>query len=136
MDNFEPRDQRRSDLPRDGSVNGAAYDDEISLKRLVRTLWSYRRVIVTAIAAVLVLFLIGAGIAFLRQPVERQAGVEFRLVFEGADRGEYPNGLRFSRSEIIAPPVLSQVYEANDLARYCTFDEFKNAFYILELSKE
>jgi hypothetical protein len=136
MENFEPRDQRRSDLPRDGSANGAAYDDEISLKRLVRTLWSYRRVIVTTIATVVVVFAIGAAVAFLRQPVERQASVEFRLMFDGADRGEYPNGLRFSRSEIIASPVLLEVYEANELGRYCTFDEFKNGFFIMESNRD
>jgi hypothetical protein len=73
---------------------------------------------------------------FLRQPAERHASLEFRLIFEGADRGEYPNRMRFSRSEIISEPVLTEVYESNDLERYLGFEQFKNALFILESSQD
>lgn len=49
---------------------------------------------------------------------------------EGAADGEYPNGAKFSREEIIATPVLMRVYETNDLEQYGGFGEFASAFLV------
>ena len=57
-------------------------------------------------------------------------------IFEGADEGRYPNGLPFARSEIVAAPVLTEVYEANELERYGTYEELKNGIFILESNRE
>ena len=112
------------------------YEDEISLRPLVRTLWSYRHVIVASVSSVLVVFLLWALGTYVFQSADRQAGLEFRLIFDGADTGEYPNGLPFSRAEIIGAPILTEVYEANKLERYSTYEEFKNGIFILEANRE
>lgn len=135
MDTQDPRGERyeaaRSQYPPDD-----VYDDAISFRPLVRTLWSYRRVIVALVSAILIVFVLGGLGKYLRQPVERQASLEFRLIFEGADTQLYPNGLAFSTAEIISTPVLSEVYEINDLQRYCTYDQLKNGLFVLESSAD
>jgi hypothetical protein len=111
-------------------------DDSVSLAPLVRTLWGYRRLMLPILAGTAVLCVIFGLWFYVARPAERHASLEFRLVFEGADRSEYPNGLRFARSEIISAPVLSEVFEKNDLSRYSTYDEFRTSFFILESSRE
>lgn len=113
-----------------------SYEGEISLKPLLLTIWSYRRVSAAIISAILILFFIGALGVFLSQPTERQTSIEFQALFDGADKGQYPNGLPFSRADIISTPILTGVYEANDLKRYLSFDEFKNHIFILESNRE
>jgi hypothetical protein len=117
-------------------VGGEIYEEGISLRPLVRTLWGYRRVMAAAVSVTLLTFLLGSLGWYLWQPSERRASIEFRLEFDGADEGQYPNGLPFSPAEIIASPLLSRVYEANELQRYCDFDQFKNALFILESSED
>jgi hypothetical protein len=112
------------------------YDDEISLQPLIWTLWGYRRLIAAAVSGIVILYALVALVAYLRQPVERHVSVEFRLLFDGADRGEYPSGLRFSPAEIISTPILSEVYGANQIERYTTFEEFKGAIFVLESNKD
>ena len=111
-------------------------EDEFSLGPLIRTLWNYRRVIVASVSALLIGFMIWAMGTYVFQPAERQAGLEFRLIFEGADVGEYPNGLPFSSAEIIGAQVLTEVFEADALERYTTYERFKNGIFILEASRE
>ena len=48
------------------------------------------------------------------------------------DRGEYPNGMKFSSAEIVSTPILAKVFEANDLEQYLTLQEFSDAIFILE----
>ena len=112
------------------------YGDEISLWPLVRTLWSYRRIIIASVSAILLVFLLWGFTTYTFQPVERRASVGFRLLFDGADIGEYPNGLIFSRAEIIGTPVLTEVYEMNELERYFAYESFKNRLFILEANRE
>ena len=135
MTTDDPRGGRH-DASRPPYPADEVYDDEISLRPLVRTLWSYRRVIVASVSAILIVFLVWGLGTYVSQPAERQASLEFRLIFDGADRNEYPNGLTFARAEIIGTPVLTEVYEANELKRYCTYEEFKNGILILEANRE
>jgi hypothetical protein len=123
-------------VDRDSDGYRSELSQEISLKPLVRILWSYRRVIAASISIILIVFLVGGLGAYLFLPAERQASLEFRILFEGADQGRYPNSLAFSRSEIVSTPVLTAVYTADDLSRYCTYNEFKNRVFILESSPE
>ncbi len=117
-------------------LNIGIYEDEISLRPLVRTLWQYRQVLATWTIILAAIFLVGSICIYVFQPADRQASMEFRLIFEGADNGLYPNGIPFSRSEIIATPVLTEVYEVNELERYCTYDQFKNGLFVLESNRE
>ena len=73
------------------------YDqDEISIKDLVLSLWRARaRIIVLSLAAVVLICGVAAAV-YLFQEKQNVAKVEFKLLFEGADKGEYPNGMSFS----------------------------------------
>jgi hypothetical protein len=135
--NYDRHDPQHNAVPHDVvNESDALYDDELSVRKIARALWWYRRVITAALVAVAIVGAAIAGWIYLRQPVERQATIEFRMVFDGADKGEYPNGLKFSYSEVIGAPVLTEVFENNKLSRYCTYDEFKNSFFIQETNRE
>ena len=76
-----------------------AYDDQISLQPLLRTVWLYRQVISLAVAGVMGIFAVAMLAAYIFQAVERLGTLEFRLLFEGASQGQYPNGTLFSSAE-------------------------------------
>jgi hypothetical protein len=107
-------------------------DEEISLKPYFETLWGYRRVIAAAVGGAITLYLVGILLVFLVAPAERLGTIRFRLLFEGAEKGEYPNGTLFSASEIVAGPVLTEVYKANDLQRFGKYEDFKDSVFVLQ----
>ena len=111
MNRDEPRDER-SYAGRHVEPVADVYDDEISLQPLLKTLWSYRQVISLAVAGVMGIFVVAMLAAYVFQAVERLGTLEFRLLFEGASQGEYPNGTLFSSAEITSTPVLTEVFEA------------------------
>jgi hypothetical protein len=77
--------------------NEPEYEDaEISLKPYFDTLWGYRRAIGAAVVGVATLYLVGVLLVFLVAPAERLGSIQFRLLFEGAEKGEYPNSTLFS----------------------------------------
>jgi len=117
-------------------LTNGIYEDEISLRPLVRTLWQYRQIIATWTILLAAIFLVGSIFIYVFQPADRQASMEFRLIFDGANNGHYPNSLPFDRSEIIATPILTEVYESNELERYCTYGQFQNGLFILESNRE
>ena len=112
------------------------YNDEVSLQPLLRTLWSYRQVMSLAVAGVMGIFVVAMLAAYVSQAVERLGTLEFRLLFEGASQGQYPNGTLFSSAEIASTPVLTEVFEANDLGRYGSYDDFKNSIFVLQSNPE
>ena len=85
-------------------------DDEISLKDLILTLWHYRKIIVVLSLSVIFIIAAVAAWVYLRQQNNKVVSLEFKLDFEGVDKNEYPNGLRFSTADILSTPVLSEVY--------------------------
>lgn len=111
-------------------------DDSISLAPIIQTLKEYGTVIKISLVAIVVVLLIVGLAAYLMTPTQRAATLRFRLDFEGVDKGEYPNGTKFSSAEIVSTPVLSQVFEANDLKRYSSFDRFKNSVFVLESNRD
>jgi hypothetical protein len=100
------------------------------------TLWSYRKTIATAMAVTVVCCVIGGLLAFLLAPRERIGSLAFQLTFEGADRGEYPNGTKFSSAELVSTPVLAAVFKANELERYFPFAKFKDAMFVLQANRD
>ena len=98
------------------------YDqDEISIKDLVLSLWRARaRIIVLSLAA-LVLVCGVAGAIYLFQEKQNVAKLEFKLLFEGADKSQYPNGMAFSAADILSTPVLQKVYNENNLSGSWSF---------------
>jgi hypothetical protein len=99
---------------------------------IAHTLRNYRNVILLSVLAVAVGYLILAMAAYLLAPAVRLTALPFRLEFTGADRGQYPNGSKFSSSEIISIPVLLETYKQNELERFTTFTDFAGAVFVVE----
>jgi hypothetical protein len=127
--------------------------DEFSLKPFLQTLYSHRHKIVALVAASMLLFGVVALARFLRAPVESTATLHFRPLFrdspwrglkpqagrhQGAVEAEtrYPNGTPFSSADILATPVLTQVFEANQLERFGTFRDFRSALFVVQSNPE
>jgi hypothetical protein len=115
------------------------YDHEregLDLKEMVRTLWSYRRAMVIGIGGVIMVMIIALLAVYLYVPTERVATVGFQLTFNLAESGKYPNEATFSSADVIAPPVLSEVYRMNQLERFTDFQSFRESMYVLLASAE
>ena len=103
-------------------------EDEIDLKDLLRSILDTKVVVVIAAAVVSILFW---GMTFskgLLLPTVHNHSIRIDLVFDGVSEREYPNGLPFSISDIIAPAVLDSVYTRNDLQALIGRNDFLNAF--------
>jgi len=111
-------------------------ESAISLSGVLRTLRAYRSAILLAMIAVGIIYSILAITSYLLAPSQRSTSQAFRLEFDGAATGKYPNGIRFSSSEIIATPILLTVYRNNHLDRFTSFDEFSRSIYVLEANSE
>jgi hypothetical protein len=115
-------------------------DDEdrgIDLRRLVRTLWSYRWVIAVATLCVMAIYAAFLTASYFVYPVRQEASLVFELPFlrlVGPDAPRYPNKAKFSEEDIIALPVLQEVYLANALSRYGKFETFRNGFTLTKSS--
>lgn len=110
--------------------------EPISLSHLAHVFRRYAGVIVVSLAAVSLAYLIVVASALLMAARQRSTTLQFRLEFKGADRGEYPNGLKFSVADITATPVLLDVFNGNELIRFTTFDQFSRSLYVLESNRD
>jgi hypothetical protein len=104
----------------------------ISISHFARMLRAYLPVIGLAMLAVAVGYLIVALALYLFAPSQRLTTQTFRVDFEGAANGRYPNGAKFSSAEIISTPVLLDVFNRNDLQRFTTFSSFSQSIFVLE----
>jgi hypothetical protein len=107
-------------------------DEDLSLQPLLQALWSYRRVMLVAFVAIVLGYLALMMTAYARQPHERIASIAVRLTFEGAAEDHFPNGTKFSSTEIVSTPVLTEVFRKNDLQRFGTFEFFKDSMFVLQ----
>jgi hypothetical protein len=107
-------------------------DDELRLRPLLLKLWRYRQAMLIAFAAVFVAYLGIMLMLYATEPKETLASIAFRLTFEGAEQDRFPNGTRFSSAEIVAAPVLAEVYRKNALEQYVPFANFKDAMFVLQ----
>lgn len=110
------------------------YDDGISLAPYFRILWDRRRLLGLIMGAAALLFLLGVVFAYFWYPNYKVAQVSFRLLFDGADRGQYPNGTKFGPSDIVALPILEEVYKNTGLEEYGKFDLFKSSLVVIQTS--
>jgi len=110
----------------------SAQEPPIAISHIVRTLRAYLPVIGLSLGAVIVGYLILSVAIYLLSPAQAVTTLRFRMDFKGAEIGEYPNGTKFSSSEIITTPVLLKVYEANNLSRFTTFADFTKSIFVLE----
>jgi hypothetical protein len=110
--------------------------ESISLAHLAHTLRRYRAVILLALGLIMLGYVILAMAAYVMAPAQTITAVPFRLDFEGASKGEYPNKIKFSPAEITAAPVLLRVYQDNDLKRFIGFEPFERSVFVLESNRE
>ncbi len=131
-------DEEKQSRIRDFGPSGSYYpEEEISFKPMFRILWSYRRRIETVLAAIVAILVIAMLTGYILLPSEKIAGLTFRLTFEGVDKGQYPNGTRFSTDEIVSTPVLSEVYANDRLETYFpNFEDFKNSIFMMEANRD
>src|SRR5690349_9864774 len=108
----------------------------VSLRYLVHVLRAYVPLILVVTAAVGVVYVILAILLYIVAPSQRVTSVRFRLDFKGATEGQYPNGMKFSGSEIVSTPILLKVFNENHLERFTTFEKFSRALYVLEANPE
>ncbi len=106
--------------------------EAFSLKPVLKTLWGYRRVMLLALVALLVCYAAVILLAYALTPRETMASLGVRLTFEGAEQDQFPNGTKFSAAEIVAGPVLAEVFKKNQLERYLKFADFKDAMFVLQ----
>lgn len=82
------------------------------------------------------MFVTAATSYWLMAPTERIGSLEFRLMFDGAAQGRYQNNTPFSPTEIVATPVVTAVFNANDLQRFGDYQSFKNTLFIQQSNAE
>ena len=117
-------------------TGGDSYEDEsISLWPMILKVWHSRRTIGLAFGGALVVFLLGLALVYSWYPNQKTAQVGFRLLFDGADKGQYPNGTPFGPSDITTTPILEQVYKANGLDQYGKFENFKSALFVRQSNR-
>lgn len=117
------------------SADGS-WDDVVSLKPFFRFLAAYRRVLGMAVVGAILLCISVLLVLLLVFPAERTASIQVRMLFEGAAEGRYPNLTAFSPAEIIATPVLSEVYRMNELQRFGPYADFRESMTVLQASLE
>lgn len=103
-----------------------------SVTYIVQTLRRYAIPILLTLVAATIAYLLLSVVYVLSRPVQRNTTMGFRVEFPGADQGLYPNGVRFSGSDIVDTPVLRAAYDANQLNRYMSFTQFSNSVVVLE----
>ncbi|MCU1347108.1 MAG: hypothetical protein JWO56_138 [Acidobacteria bacterium] len=108
----------------------------ISVAHIVLTLRRYRRTILFWLVTIVLLYAIVAVAVYTISPGVKITSLPFRLDFDGAENNQYPNGLKFSSTDIVAANVLTRVYQSNDVAQYLSFRRFKEAIFLQESSRE
>jgi hypothetical protein len=106
-------------------------ESDLDFSVLVQKLWSYRRRILIVVAAIMGVFVASLLVAHFVLPSERTSSMTFRLLFDGAQNNKYPNGSPFSVNEIVEAPVLTKVYEHDDLKQYLAYKDFKDSIFVL-----
>jgi hypothetical protein len=119
-------------MPDDYYENRNPSTAPLAISHIIRTLRAYLPVIALSLATVMVGYLILAIAVYVLSPSQAVTTLRFRIDFQGADLGQYPNGTKFSGAEIITTPVLLKAYDANDLGRFTTFADFTKAIFVLE----
>jgi hypothetical protein len=127
---FTNMDRRKRIVDESGLGYESGHPDDISLTPLFTAIWRYRRVIGVGLGVTLAVFIALAVLGWIVLPADQLGVLSFRIEMEGAAKGEYPNGAKFSAEEIIATPVLTEVYRANELERYTMFNEFASSFLV------
>lgn len=116
--------------PRDSAAG-----ETFSVRHLFQTLRRYLPAILLSFLAVMTGYTILALALYVASPTQTVTTLQFRLEFNGAEEQRYPNGTRFSPSDILNTPTLARVFDQNDMKRFMTFSEFKSQLFIVESNR-
>jgi hypothetical protein len=105
--------------------------ETFNIHRLLHVVRHYRYVIVMSMVSLAIVYGVIAITYYLVSPAERLTFQHFRVDFKGAESETYPNGERFSPTEIISAPVLLKTYQDNQLSRYLSFEDFSHSVFVL-----
>jgi len=106
-------------------------NDEIDIGQLIKTIWSGRGLILGVSLGFFLLVGIFFGIRFLGFDVHRTQDIQISFPFNGAEKGQYPNGTSFQLSDIISSQILSIVYEKQKLSDSgVSLEDFTNSIAI------
>ena len=108
----------------------------VSISHFTHVLRSYSSVILLSLAAIGLAYVIVATALYLVAPAERITSQPFRLDFEGAGQGLYPNKTKFNIADVISGPILTQVWQENRLSDYVPFGTFSRSVYVLESNQQ
>lgn len=104
---------------------------EISLAPLWRFLRRYAPVV--AVGVILLLLLQLGSLLQVASWTRRTFGsIGVRFTFAGVDKDRYPNDTPFSPQDLLARPILEEVYAVNELSSYLPFDGFASSLLISE----
>src|ERR1700704_4650204 len=102
-------------------------EPQISISHFVHTIRAYIPVISLSLGAVALASVIVVILLYSLAPSQVITSQPFRLNFDGAADGRYPNGLRFSSGEIVGTPIVLSVFKEDHLDRFTTFSEFSRS---------
>jgi hypothetical protein len=107
----------------------------VSIAPFFRLLSRYHRVLLLGLAGLALTWV--AGVLLLRAvlPGVTTSSIGIRFAFQGVSVGQYPNGLRFSPNDVIAPEILEQVYIENSLKDILSFERFKKSVFITQSNR-
>jgi len=120
------------------TMTNSENDDAADEKRrtdFFAPLFQYQRAIWQGTIAIGVFAALIGGVTWALQPTSLSASVGFRPTFDGADIGKYPNSLSFGPADIIAPSVLTQVFERNEIQAHCSLEAFRAGLVVHETSE-
>jgi hypothetical protein len=111
-------------------------DRPISISHFVHILHAYMPIVILATVAIAIAYIVLAIGIYVFSPSQNVTTQQFRLDFEGASTGHYPNGLKFSTSDIVSTPILLAVFNENHLERFTKFPTFSRSIFVLEANPE
>lgn len=114
----------------------SAEEPLFNVREIYATVARYRSAIILFIAAVAIGYACIALAVLLLSPSTTTTSIPFQLNFEGAERGRFPNGVRFSASDILATPVLERVYARDGVGQFMSLADFSRSLFVLESNRD
>ena len=110
------------------ATSEAEYQEEGSaLSEVLRILWAQRLMVLVSLILALGFALLYLGVSKLIG-YQNQSEYIIQFRFEGRNEGQYPNNTPFSLADIIAPAILGEVYQADQVAQYgLSFADFQSS---------
>jgi hypothetical protein len=92
--------------------------DEIDLLELLRSIGRVWKQWAVSLVLVTLMFVSVQISRYLAVDTQNSYEIAIQFTFPGVEKSEYPNGSPFQLEEVIAPAVVSEVFDTNELADY------------------